>query len=505
MTRLDIEMHDDAVSVINKIKNINDEGLELHVPDGSVLFDNIINLKLIKEYADRQQKTVHFATSDEVGINLISAMEEPGTQSFGFQPNSQQTAAESNYKNEPPRFRKSFKFPAFNFSAGKGKFLIPLVVLIILGLGLWKASTLPKAEAKIIVNSQPLTRSITIKAKTGANTNADTDTLKAQTLTTSVEVSDSIATTGEKQVGKKASGEAVIYNKTDEEVKLKKGHKLTYENDDKEYAYVTKDDVTISKCVEALDPADPCEPSSKNAKIEAVDIGDKYNIDDGKTLSIDDYKSSEMAAKTKGKVSGGESKTVKTVAEADKTTLQKKIQQTVLDKATADLKTKVAKTQTLIEGSTLSSVTKETYGAAVGDEAETLTLATNADAKGLIYLNSELNSLLDKKVQSFIPEGFELSEKNRSVSVSVLGNSSTSVLSADQADLQVTLKTYIVPKIDIAEVKKQMAGKSMTDAQGVLGAIKNVNNYSLTINPAIPLFKKVPKDLNRISIEISND
>src|SRR3989304_1532278 len=81
MTKLELEVHDDALSAINKIKNLNDSGIELVIPEGSILFDNIISLKLISQAAEKNQKIIQFTTTDETGASLIAMLEEPAGQS----------------------------------------------------------------------------------------------------------------------------------------------------------------------------------------------------------------------------------------------------------------------------------------------------------------------------------------------------------------------------------------------------------------------------------------
>ena len=193
------------------------------------------------------------------------------------------------------------------------------------------------------------------------------------------------------------------------------------------------------------------------------------------------------------------------VAEADKAALQKKVIEAAKEKAASDLKFKLGKTQRLIEGSVIPTITKEVYSAKPGDEAEKLILTGYASASGLTYLESELNSLLDKIVQNLVPQGHVLSEKQREVSAIPLGNSSASVLNATEADMQITLKTFTVTAVDKEELKKALAGKSAAEAEKILGSIGSLSTYSIEIKPVVPLFTKVPKDLNRINLEVENE
>jgi hypothetical protein len=87
----------------------------------------------------------------------------------------------------------------------------------------------------------------------------------------------------------------------------------------------------------------------------------------------------------------------------------------------------------------------------------------------------------------------------------VLGNSTNSVLSSTEADLQVTLKTSVVPIIDKVKIVESMAGKTKSEAQKILGSVKDVKNYEFKVVPNVPLFNKVPKDTGRIELTIENE
>ncbi|KKS31236.1 hypothetical protein A2380_02400 [candidate division WWE3 bacterium RIFOXYB1_FULL_43_24] len=503
MTKLELEVHDDALSTINKIKHLNDSGIELIIPEGSILFDNIISLKLISRAAEKNQKIIQFTTNDETGASLVNMLEEPSGQSGqDYQPREVEQATLYVPKKSHFGFKKPaiphIKFPKFKSGAA-----LPVIILAILFGTVFILSKKPVAYAKVVLNSLPLTRSTAIKVKSGGTSDAVKMELKGQTLDTNVEITDEVPTTGEKLVGKKADGEAIIYNKTVEEIKLEKGSKLNY--DEKDLVYVLSDDVTVPARVDDLVDPSIIKPGEATVKITAADIGSDYNIDANESLEVDDYKSSEMAAKTKDDLSGGESKKVKVVAEADKTALQTKVTEAAKEKAESDLKFKLGKTQRLIEGSVTAQITKEAYSAEVGDEAEKLTLTAYASASGLTYMESDLNSLLDQIVQNLVPQGHVLSEKQREISALPLGNSSSSILNSTEADMQITLKTFTVTAVDKEELKKALAGKSLAEAEKVLGSVGSLSTYSIEIKPVIPFFKNVPKDLNRINLEIENE
>lgn len=76
MTKLNVDIHDSVVDVINKIREINDSGIELIIPEGALVFENILNIRLIQKETDKLDKSVSFTTQDEQGLNLIHSLNE---------------------------------------------------------------------------------------------------------------------------------------------------------------------------------------------------------------------------------------------------------------------------------------------------------------------------------------------------------------------------------------------------------------------------------------------
>jgi hypothetical protein len=506
MTKLEIELHDDVVTTLNKIKTINDSAIELIVPEGSVLFENILNLKLIQAYADRNDITVHFMTDDDIGNNLISMLNGNG--------GTTEIKSEDDENEDAPTSKKKVKLPAIKIpriglpkvtllKGSKVGFLLLVIIPLVLAYYV-AGNRLPKATARIIVDSSHFTRSLTITVTSDGKTDIDAKMLEGKTLDAYVEDSAEIETTGEKLIGDKAKGEVTIYNNTDSEKEFEKGTVLKGE-DDREY--VLDDDITVPAREQlAPDPTDPSiisyQKGENSGDIIASDIGKDYNIDSGEELEIDDENSSEFTAFTKTDIDGGSSETVAVVAEEDLENLTSSLEEALIEEATNALKEQVQKGYKFIDGSTSAVVTEESFSHDIGDETDKLTLTQTASAQGLVYKEEDLDGIIDRLVEDMVPDGFELSDKERDIKVEVLGNSTNSIVSATQADIQVTLKTFVVPIIDKEDLINRIKNKNPEDAHKVLGSIKNVKKYELSIAPSIPLFKKVPNDSNRIEIII---
>ncbi len=509
MTKIDIEIYDDVISVLTKIKNINDTGIELVIPDGSVLFDNILNLKLLEKETEKLGKVLHLNTTDATGILLLKMLNEEQIEEFA----TTEISSEQDYTADVKKRRFSlaalhFSRPKFGRPKGFKKIIIVGIALALAGFIayrlLWEA---PKANVKIIVNSQPLTKSIEVKVVKDGETNSENKTLKGSEISTIITKTDSIDTTGEKLVGEKATGKVTFYNYTDEEIEVDEGTELIYTEGDEDLVFIVDEDVTVE--AESLQdpevPGSPTVPGEASAEVTAGDIGDSYNIDDEESLEVDDYKKSELTAVTDGEFEGGKSETVKVVAEEDKVALAAKISEEIGASAESELSSKAGFGKEYIKGSYTSTVTSEIFSAEVDDETDKLELTQELSVVGLAYAQSDLEKMLDGLLDDFIPEGFELYTNERETKVEILGNADSTVLSSGEADLQVTVKTFVIPSIDEEKIKNELAGSSLQEAEKILGSISNVKSYGLEINPNIPFLKKVPRNTENIVIVVEKE
>lgn len=506
MTKLALEIFDDIVSTLTKLQSINDSGVELEIPEGSILFENVLNLKLIKKHADRYGVVVHFITNDAAGNNLIEMIEE-GTGKFSG--NARQNSIdEADMSNEPyTKTRRSFVFPTFKMPSfsGLGKSITPIIIALLVVAFFAFNQSKREAIAKIIINSQPLTRSITVKVKANSPSDATTKILAGTNVKNTLEVTKEGATSGSKLVGEKAAGKIKLFNNTSEEKEFKKGQVVVYKNEDKEYEFAIDDAVTVPAKKES-DPPTPT-PTYVAGEIEAdataLVVGSTYNIASGKILSVDGYKKADFSASVSQEFKGGKSETKKIVAEVDLKKVSSDLDAEVTKQSSQALSQKISNSQALIAQSAKVTLIKETPNHKVGDEVDTVSITRVVEVEGLVYMKDELDRLLDSLVKEFIPQGYVLSSKDRQINVEVLGSSGSSILSSTEADIQVTLKTFVVPDISEDSVKKQLAGKSTEEAKKILGSIQNIKTYEFKLNRGyIPFFNTVPKKLDQIKVEI---
>ncbi|HLD51532.1 hypothetical protein A3K34_04360 [candidate division WWE3 bacterium RIFOXYC1_FULL_40_10] len=504
MTKLELEIYEDVFAVTSKIKELNDSGIELIIPQGSVLFENILNLKLLKAQADKFEKTVQFTTKDTIGNTLIEMLEDKRDTFTSTEPETEspkEIVAVPKYKFNFPKINmKAFKLPKSN----KAVLLIPLILVLFGALYWYVGKKQTKAFAQVVVKTEPLVRSVTVRIDVNQVTNPETKILKGATLATTYEGTQKIPTTGEKIEGEKAEGEIIIYNMTDTEVKLSKGTELTY--DKESLKFELKDAVTVAG--KSLTSTDETEGTGTyvfgeaKASIRAKEIGAEYNLDKGRDLLVKNYSISEIKVKTNQQLSGGKSEKISVVTQEDRTALSTKLLEENKQLAGDLLKKQLKSGEKLVAGSESIAIVKESFDFKVDDKAKELTLVQSVEIKGLVYKVKELEELLDKLADNLIPDGYKAANQAKEIKAEVLGNSDGSVVTPLIADIQATLKTYIIPDYDEAKLKQQLLNKNPAESQKILGGLRDIKTYEFKITPGIPFFQRVPTDPNLITIKV---
>ena len=508
MENLRLEIFDNVVSVIEKLRDLPGSEVEIWIPEGSVLFENSLSLKLIKKEAEKFGKSLSFSTNDPTGQTLLDLVEgnNGGGMSIAEDFVPKEVALDDVVVGGAGSVgARRFNFKNIKFPKGK-KLWLGILGLVFL-FGIYKVAVgAPKAEVVITVESQPLIKSIELEVGTAVKNDPKARTLEGKTFTASVSKTKTGATSGEAFVGEKAAGRVEIINKTTDDKDFDSGEELHYK-DDEDLLYVLDDDVTVSACVpeDPLDPLSPCVPSTEEVDVTAKGIGKDYNLDEGKILRFEDYASSKYEARTVKDIKGGSSETVKVVTQKDMDDLAAVLLEEMTGDAENALKGGIESGWVLIKGSeSVLTATKE-FNHKLDDQVDEIELIQAVNFQGLAYNQKALDELLNSLLDEFVPEGFELSKQNREVNVEILGNTDATTLSTTKSDLQVTLKSFILPQLDEAKIKSDLVGKKLSEAERILGGIRNVKSYEINTSFKIPFFSRMPGKPENITLTIKKD
>ena len=214
------------------------------------------------------------------------------------------------------------------------------------------------------------------------------------------------------------------------------------------------------------------------------------------------YKSSELKGVSSEDFKGGTSKEIKIVTQADLTKLQNDLIAYILKTPGDALKSRIPAGYILVAKSEKIATNTVIQNNKVGDKKGELSGSVTAQVEGLSYSKSELSDFMGKISQNVVPQGFEFYSYNKDLQVDVLGSTEKTVLSPSEADLQVTFKFFIAPKIDNQKVFEKISGLSASAAKTELEKINDVTKVELNITPGFAFFNKIPTKTNAVNIKI---
>lgn len=325
--------------------------------------------------------------------------------------------------------------------------------------------------------------------------------LKATTTTREVSGTDSLAASGVKQVGEKATGTVTIFNKTDSIKKFAAGTELR----SGQLRFVLDSEVEVASA--SVSPSSSADSETRvfgkaEAKATAAKIGAESNIAANTDLQVGDFASSTYTAQTKTDFTGGASREVRVVSQEDRAKLLSTVKTTLLAQATQDFKKETTNGVSIIPtGKT--NVIKSTYDAEVGEEVESVTLDLVLQIEAITYAQDDMKALVASVLQTQLPNGYTLVDQDPSI----LTDSSQKI-ATDTAKTKVTLDLNVssqaTPALDLELLKSQLAGKVVSQAESILASTQGISKHTITLYPWPLRFvlKSIPKNTGAITIEI---
>lgn len=506
--------------LIQNVKNSSDADIEVFFEKTSDVYQNAANLKILKKVAEESGKKLNFTVEDKNHEDYIKAVNEDRleyvTPEIDIDYNNNSAVSTGSklafLAMLDPRkfFKKSDGDAAVLTEPSKSKkFIKPAVIaavalLFVFGSAYAALAYIPAANVKIKMKSEVLIKLLDIKATEGASVSAEAKTIPAIAITATENESKTIPTTGVKQTGDKAKGTIVVFNKTDDDVELKKGTVVELiTTDNKNLKYVTTEEVEIPEqsTPEATvdNPTPSSAPGTKSVKIEAFEFGEKYNIDDGEKFEIDDYDDDDLVGESDGDIKGGNEKQIKVVAQTDMDSLKREVEEMTKKKVMESVKKKLISAQELSESSVQFETKLATYNKKLDEEAEDLTLTIEMTGNGLAYSKDDLEQVVTEAAKTVVPDTFNLDSDNIDFeTVPTIDPIDKKVL-----NVQVKLKSYIFPKVDIEEIKRELAGNSIDDAEDYLSKLNNIEEYAIELSPRLPgVLYRMPSRTDNINVKL---
>ncbi|MCX6811691.1 MAG: hypothetical protein NT039_03315 [Candidatus Berkelbacteria bacterium] len=559
-----LEPDDEITGVIDKIKKVNQDRVILVVPKAATILQSIVNLKILKQQAVRLGKAISIVTSDEIGRNLASQIgltvyrdlakrpipeEEkptpPQEQTRDLESGAAATTAGELEKKEPPKAQEEtkeippepetskrmidirpsgVKFTPYkdgkraglglekiskspirptkktSFDGGSLKKLkIVAIILLIVAIleGVLAYFYLPRANVNVVLKAEKLDKTYEITAQKDATLNEETNIIPAQIVSIEKEGNKDLSTTGTKDVGEKAKGTITVINETGADQPLVATTRFVSSNG---LVFRSTSSVTVPKAY--LDPGGNKVNGSINVSVVADTSGGAYNI--GPSNFTIPGLSAAIQSKVYGRsgaaMSGGSSRKIKIVSEADVQKAQTELLNELITLGKEEALSKTNKYEDItLEGSAGGIVVSGLATPAVGAEAETFKYNLKATINVTTVKKSDYYGLLTSKINKEIPNDKELLQGE------LEKTTESKVVSIDMANGKMVVSSHvvapIVAKMDLNVMKNNIKGKSVNNAISYLKAFDEVYDAQISLWPFFA--RKVPITQKRIYINIS--
>ena len=418
-----------------------------HVPDVEDLKSQPIENIRLEDEKDEPSES-----SNSSGKKSKSSEKSEGFQSKHI--SLSESEDEDEVKEElSPKNKKSKKVPDYgklNKRIWIGGGIIAGIALLIIGY-----IFLPTAKVTLLTKAKKTSLNFNFILDSGSSqSDIATQTLAAQKLETTKDVTFQVTATGKKEIGNKATGTISVRNCDDVSPKnLPAGTGVSSGGKN----FVTAQTVTIPagsagggvvNCSSAVD-----------VQITASAPGESYNLSTT-SFSLNGFSSLYKAT---GSTSGGTSKTV-TVLSADDIANARKQAEQEATSGKDDLKKKAGNDQQLFTQTIQSEFEDFNTSVKQDNEADKVTVTAKVKYTGFAAKKDDVNKLFDSQVQDEIKGNKEIYQNGSEDGT----YSIVKQLSADKVQLNVKSSAYYGNPIDKKEIAKSVAGKPIKEVSSIV-------------------------------------
>jgi hypothetical protein len=557
-----IDVDDDVTAIIGKIKKAKEKIVAVVPPKRAGTLQSAVNLRLLDRMAKADKKQLVLITNNQALIALAanalipvaknlqtkpevaeiaaiaiddeddiingadlpvgdhansikvkdstrasSGVRSDAIESMDIDGNEEDTAISEGLATAPVTYGTPPKKPSSG--NGKSKVKIPnfdkFRKRLFLGIGggillaallVWMFVFAPAATIIVTAATTPAPVSATLNLGGTTATNYKTGTISSLTQTDKKDETISFAATGTGNVGDKATGSVTFRNcDSSTAVTIPSGTTITSSDG---LNYITQADASVGAAVFAHGGVCTSPGTSSAVAISAGDVGSNYNKSANTQFTVSGYTSDMTAIATSAGITGGDSKTVTVVSQADIDQATGQLVGESTDAEKKSLEAKFVNGEKVIDSSFTVSRAAPVSSPVVNAEDDsgkaTLTITTTytvyavASADLDSYLNSSLASqITDANNQKVYDNG----DKNAGFSNFMNQNGALTVV--------LTATGQIGPKIDETQIKQQVKGKIYGDVQSTLQQINGVQNVDVKFSYF--WVRTVPNDTNKITIQ----
>lgn len=382
----------------------------------------------------------------------------------------------------------------FKFSSN-----LKIILFLIISLGLIGTfvfayyNFILKANVSISLAKKTFKKEQQVSLLQDSSTSTKDSIIKVTSVDDQEEGEKTIPTTGKKETGDKATGEVIVYNKTDQPVSLPKGTILIGTNS-------LEFELVNDSSIASTDPFSTT-LSSLKTQVQAESYGPEYNLPSNTNFSFKDYATSSYFAKNDNPFSGGTKKTIQTVAQSDIDNLANTLSSSLGDKAIDSMKGKISSDDVLLPFLISSDFIDKKYDKKVGDEGQTVRLYAKMKFSSGYYAKSDLDKFEKDLAGDSIPSNFY---KEISSSKSELNN--IKINKDNKMSANLSIDSVYLPRFDLAKLKIDIKGKNKSFYDPKIKEIDGVSDYSVEFKNKISFLPELmPYNLNNIQISVKGN
>ncbi len=544
-----INLEDDVSKVVTRLKHNSAKQIVLVCPKRCFLFNDSINLRLLKKQVDLMSKEVFILTMDEKGQLYAK---EAG---FGlkFLPKSHTSSSFSDVhipKRKPaPQTRESVD-PSENLFSGAvkeikqvaqkfvpakivskhvadeaekamvessklgitdnffpsevkekiqqkekkskpKKALVGALVLVVLAGLVLNFLILPKATVAVFPKTEPVTRDMEVNMGLHFK---EIDPVKlsmpATKVAETVNLSGKYQSQGKKQVGNKSAGTVKIYNFTKLPINLKSSTTILTVGSK---TYTLINDVSgIKPTIYTNAKTKEIDESSlgESVQIVATAGGEAFNLPAGTRLEITNQvfgsKPQFLFAKSDTEITGGTTRYLSIISQEDIDSVKKQLQ----DKALQEINDKLKGDGLILtEKAYTFEVTQFTTDNVVGAQTPNFSASLQAKVVGLAYNDKDLANLISARISQTLSTNKILKFDNEQPFYVKIKNLDANI---ELATLSVHFEGQAVFNVDLPNITPELVGKSQSEVYEILRSKAEIEKVEITLAPSwqktFPLF-----------------
>ncbi len=368
--------------------------------------------------------------------------------------------------------------PKIALPRGNGVFIIPVLLVLLIGIGLAYVF-LVRAAITLTIRPEVVDQTETIVFSTKSDTDTENHTVGAKKITVTLDGTSSTEATGKKDTGNKAKGTVTLYNSAETKKQLSVGATITSSNG---LDFIVDKDVVVASS--SGDIFSGIKSGTAQVAVTAKTIGSEYNLPSNTKFTVSGI--SSLAAKNDAAFSGGSKKQVTVVAKGDIDKLTADLPKSLEGKAKQEIAKKIGSDETVLPLFLNITLAKKSFNKDVGEETKTVTLKTQVTFDGIAYKNENLNAIAKSIIS-------DKSSENQAVSEKGVKNTLRSIKekNEDEVSASLVVNAGLLPKIDTTKVLQDVKGKSFSDAEELLSQMAQIDGVDIVLIPNIPFLPKL--------------